>query len=125
MLRDRRQSKRHPCTNHVGIFLAKGEHGPVESATLTGNLIDISSHGAGLSLPQILDGRIHLAYTAMESNDLILHVMLYHDKEQNIILPTKPVWFNRSLSEHLTPFRLGVEFSTPLLAEQLDLFRAS
>ena len=116
---ERRKGRRYAYNGKVGIFLAKGEGTPPKSAILTGNLIDISLHGAGLSLPEILDGRVHLAYTAMESSEMILHIILYYKDGQEVILPAKPAWFNRSLSEHLTPFRLGVEFSHPLLPEQL------
>lgn len=119
MTRERRHEKRHPCTGRVGIYLAKGEHGSPATAVLPGILIDLSLNGAGLSLPQILDKRVHLAYTAMESKELILHLILYHGKDHEIILPAKPAWFNRSLSEPLTPFRLGVEFTQGLRAEQL------
>jgi hypothetical protein len=119
MRKERRHSKRYPCTHKIGIFLAKGEHGTVESATLTGNLVNISSQGAELSLPQILDNRTHLAYTAMESQELLLHLILYYGADQTITVPTEPVWFNRNLSEPLTPFRLGVKFRQPLQTEQL------
>ncbi len=122
MQKERRKTKRYPCTDKVGIFLARGEHGSRESATLTGHLFEISSQGAGLSLPQILDSRTHLAYTAMESKDIILHVILYHNPEQEIIIPATPIWFNRSLSEHLTPFKLGVEFIETLTNEQMRYF---
>ncbi len=122
MIKERRKAKRHPCNAKIGIFLAKGEYGTLTSATLIGNLIDLSLDGAGLLLPQILDHRIHLAYTAMESKKLILHLELYHGESEKILLPTKPVWFNRSLSKHLSPFQLGVEFTQNLLPEQLKLF---
>lgn len=121
MLLERRQNKRHPCTSKIGIFLAEGEYGTQKSAILTGNLIDISMKGAGLSLPEILDGRVHLAYTAMESRELLLHIILYCPDGKKIIIPVKPDWFNRSLSEHLTPFRLGVKFISLLKPEQLKL----
>lgn len=121
MFNERRKSKRHPCTAKIGIFLAQGEQGVQASATLSGNLIDLSLHGAGLILPQILDHQTHLAYAAMESKELILHLELYHGEDKKIIVPTKPAWFNRSLSEHLTPFRLGVEFIQHLLPEQIKL----
>jgi c-di-GMP-binding flagellar brake protein YcgR len=74
---ERRQDKRHPCTSRIGIFLAKGEHAVQETNILSGNLIDISLHGAGMSLPQILDKRVHLAYAAMESKELILHIVFH------------------------------------------------
>ncbi len=119
MLLERRQNKRHPCTGKIGIFLAEGEYGAQKSAILTGNLIDISMKGAGLSLPEILDGRVHLAYTAMESRELLLHIILYCPGGKEITLPAKPDWFNRSLSAHLTPFSLGVRFISPLKSEQL------
>lgn len=119
---ERRQNKRHPSTYKVGIFLARGEHGSAQSATLAGNLVDISAKGATLSLPEILDGQNHLAYTAMGSSSLILHVKLTHHNGQELLLPAKPIWFNRSLSEHLTPFKLGIEFITPLSKEQLAPF---
>lgn len=122
MFLERRQDKRYPCVHRVSIFLAKGEHGKPTTATLTGNLIDISLTGAGLSLPEILDDQTHLAYTAMESTELLLHVVLKHGDGQEIILPAQPAWFNRSLSEHLTPFRLGVQFIEALQPEQLALF---
>ncbi len=114
MTKERRKEKRHPCTSKIAIFLAKGANAAPESGILAGNLIDISLNGAGLSLPQILDKRVHLAYTAMESKELILHVILHHGTEQRVIIPVKPAWFNRTLSENMTPFRLGVEFTEPL-----------
>jgi hypothetical protein len=58
----------------------------------------------------------------MESTELLLHVVLKHGEQQEIILPAKPAWFNRSLSEHLTPFRLGVQFTEALKPKQLALF---
>ena len=122
MRKNRRQANQHPQANKIGIFLAKGEHGPVASATLTGNLVNISRRGAKLSLPQILDNRTHLAYTAMESKELILHLVLHHSIDQTITIPTRPAWFNRNLSEHLAPFQLGVEFIQPLHTKQLAFF---
>ena len=125
MKRERRHGTRQPCKNNVGIYLARAEDGSPCSAVLPGNIIDISPLGARLSLPQIFDRRVHLVYTAMESQELILHIVVHHSNGQESFTPVKPIWFNRRSADSLSPFRLGVEFTPPLRAEQLtDLLGA-
>lgn len=122
MGQERPRENRYPCHGTAALFLAATSKPATQTARLHGQLLDISTRGASLALAEIITDRKHLAYAPMESDLLKLYVVLPMEGEETI-LPVKTTWFNKKLSEESLPFRIGLEFLTPITPEQLKKIR--
>lgn len=122
MTDDQPREERYPCQGQAALFLAATTDETAVTERLQGRLLDISSSGASLALAEVITDRKHLAYAPMESDLLKLHIVLYMEDEE-IILPVKTTWFNKKLDDEPLPFRIGMEFITPLTSEQLKKIR--
>ena len=122
MTQEQPREERFSCHGRAGLFLAdKNAQNPL-TERLYGKLLDISCNGASLALAEVINDRLHLAYGPMESDRLKLHIVLYIDDEE-LVIPVTPTWFNKKLSEDVLPFRIGMEFITPITSEQLKKIR--
>lgn len=122
MTQEQPREERYPCHDKAGLFLAATNNPTAMTERLHGQLLDISCKGASLALAEVITDRKHLAYAPMESDLLKLYVVLYLEDEE-LILPVRPTWFNKKLSEKILPFRIGMEFITPITSEQLKKIR--
>jgi len=87
-----------------------------------GNLLDISLHGARLSVPRIQLGDYHIFYACSDDPDKIIQLEA-RDQERGemLVVPARPVWFNYVVSEAGNHFELGVKF--PGSPENRDMVR--
>lgn len=122
MTKDQPREERYPCHGKAGLFLADKNAETNMTERLYGQLLDISCSGASLALAEVITDRKHLAYAPMESDRLKLFIVLYLEEEE-FIVPVKTTWFNKKLSEEYLPFRIGMEFVTPITSEQLKKIR--
>jgi len=118
---DRRKENRHTASPSAGIYLSQGKDGPAISPIFNGQLITISRRGAGIALHEIMTDRTHLAYGPMESETLQLNITLQLNDHESIIIPAKPIWFNKKTHQNIPPFRIGLEFLEPLTLKELNL----
>ena len=114
---DRRCEHRAPCALAIELFLARGGNGtgpPLPA--VPGVLTSISRYGAGIALAEVMVGRTHLAYGPMDSDILQLNMVLPpQGQDAPSTLQVRPVWLKRETADDgLPPFRLGVEFVSPL-----------
>lgn len=117
---ERRNEKRQTASIRAGIYLSEGKDGPAISPVLNGQLMSISRRGAGIALPEIMTDRTHLAFEAMDSKTLLLIITLQLDNRESIVLPAKPIWFNKMTHKHFPPFRIGLKFLEPLTLKELN-----
>ncbi|MFC1524541.1 hypothetical protein ACFL6N_07100, partial [Thermodesulfobacteriota bacterium] len=84
---------------------------------------DINMYGVGLSLVQILIDSRHLFYTAYDDaeNQLYVEFLVSGENSREILLPGRPVWFDRVLTDMEWPFRMGVEFDVEISREDFQL----
>ncbi len=123
MTQEQQREERYPCHGKAGLFLADQNGHTALTEILHGQLLDISSRGASLALAEIITDRKHLAYAPMESDRYKLYIVLFLGDDEELITPVKTTWFNKKLSEEISPFRIGMEFVTPLTSEQLKKIR--
>lgn len=118
---DRRREQRHACSRPVGVYLARGPDGPAVSPVFEARLITLSLWGACIALNEIMAGSTHLAYGPMESNALQLTITFSTATGEPLTVPSRPIWLDKIQDGEMPPFRIGVEFISPLTKEQLLL----
>jgi len=58
----------------------------------------------------------------METNTLKLNMTLrVNEQDEPLIIPARPAWFNKKIKPDIPPFRVGLEFVTPLSAQQVHI----
>ena len=122
--KDRRGYKqRYPCHGRAGLFLYNSNKGQAATATLFGQLRDISLFGAGLELPAILVDRTHLVYAPQENSNLLLQLAIPMAEEQTFTFACQMRWYDKNLDNEIYPFLLGVEFTYPITTQELKMIR--
>lgn len=109
----------------VNLTLRGGEEGPVLVGPVKGVLSNISSHGAGLTVPHVHFGDFHLVYSAQDeetSETLFIEIFPPDQPEKVICLPVMPIWFDSLFMGQAMSFRIGVEFLDSPDDERIRLF---
>jgi len=114
LLKERRRSARIEGRVPVGLALRRGRQGPLVAGPSPGEILDVSSYGAGLLVEQIRVDNCHLFYSPQDNPAYILHLeFVPAPDEEPLSIPVRPVRFDRFLEDEAAackPFQIGVEF---------------
>lgn len=109
----------------VNLTLRGGQGETVLVGPIKGILSNISSHGAGLTVPHVHFGNFHLVYSAQDqetSETLFIELFPSDHPEKVISLPVMPIWFDSVFMGQAMSFRIGVEFMDSPDDERIRLF---
>lgn len=97
----------------TGMFLA----GPIP-----GRINNIGTHGVGISLNLIRIEPYHFFYSVFDSVDIeiVMEVLVPETQNAKFVIPLRPVWFDRDLSNSKWPFVMGLEFLSGPRDEQVQ-----
>lgn len=124
MTKEQQREERYPGQGKAGLFLVDRNAQAANPERLHGQLLDISCNGVSLALEAVITDRKHLAYAPMESDQFKLHIVFYLE-DNELIIPVHTTWFDKKLNEEKLPFRIGMEFVTPITSDQLKKIRAA
>jgi hypothetical protein len=117
---ERRRESRVSSALRAGLFLGKDIDDPQATHVHWGQLITLSRLGAGIALDEIMADRVHLAFAPMESDELTLNLVVPLDNQETpLVIPVRPIWFNKEYAPDIPPFRIGIEFRPPLSSRQM------
>ncbi len=121
---ERRLAKRYATEEKVNLFLRDAADSQRLTETVEANLIDISLHGAGIRLLQVVIDGNHIFYAPLDSPDKVLCLefpLITTDDGDPFVIPTRPVWLDRCLEDSKAPFRIRVEFLEKLPKDILQI----
>jgi len=108
---EQRQYKRNADFLPIEIRVVHAPDGRELAGPFSGRIIDISLHGAGLLVTQIMNHTFHVFHSTRDTKGAALQLVI--DQPPDIdrhVLIAYPVWLNVFRQDAIKAFKMGVKF---------------
>ncbi len=113
MITEMRRSRRHNDFMPITVNAVDGTNGKKLAGPFTARIVDISQHGCRLLISQVLIDSYHIFYSTRENDSTVLQLVItFPDQNQQITVPSRPIWLERFQLNNVRSYTIGVELLT-------------
>lgn len=113
MITEMRRSRRHQEFMPIAINAVDGISGKKLAGPFSAKIVDLSQHGCRIILSQVLLNSYHIFYSTRENDSTVLQLMIsFPNQNQQITIPSRPIWLDRCCLDTLRFYTIGVELLT-------------
>jgi hypothetical protein len=108
---EKRRALREDSILPVNLILRDDQAGMTLANPVPAEIVDMSVYGVRITVSRVRFGEFHLFYSFNDNPHLLIQICFNSDGEQeDIIIPSYPVWFDHLVNTPGQPFQLGMEF---------------
>ncbi len=106
-----RRSQRYEDFLPISVTVRKNDTGSQVAGPFSARIVDLSTHGAGLLLTQVMMQSFHIFHSTREDEltDLVIHIKT-QSTQNTIEILAQPVWLNAAKLDDIKVFKMGVDF---------------
>lgn len=108
---EKRRALRQASVLPVSLILLDDQEGLTLANPVPAEIVDMSVYGVRLTVSRVRFGEYHLFYSFNDNPHLLIQICFNSDDgQEELIIPSYPVWFDHLVNTPGQPFQLGMEF---------------